>query len=348
MKVEKHKRFRIQLLVAIGVAVSSLVSSCGNPSQQSTSASINIDGSSTVYPITEKAVGEFKDSYNQPVDITLAISGTGGGFEKFCRGDTQISNASRPIQAEEMDLCLQNGVSFIELPIAFDALTVVVNAENDWVESLTIEDLKKIWEPAAEGKITSWSQVNSDFPDRPLNLFGPDVESGTFDYFTEAVMGTAGESRTDYVSSEDDNLIVQGVRQDPNAMGYFGLSYYEGNPDQLKAIAIDSGNGAIAPSKETVERSAYQPLARPLFIYINAKAAQDNIALQEFIDFYLDNADALVRSANYIPLTEESYHINKVTFHRGEAGTVFAGQSQFDITIPELQRKQAELPIEPN
>jgi len=347
MRVEKYKMFRIQLLVATGVAVSSLVSGCGSPSQRST-ASINIDGSSTVYPITEKAVAKFRDSYNQPVDMTLTISGTGGGFEKFCRGETQINNASRPIQAEEMDLCMQNGVSYIELPIAFDALTVVVNEKNDWVESLTVEDLEKIWEPTAEGKITSWSQVNSEFPDRPINLFGPDVDSGTFDYFTEAVMGTAGASRTDYISSEDDNLIVQGVRQDPNALGYFGLSYYEANPDQLKAIAIDSGRGPVVPSKETVERSIYQPLARPLLIYINAKAAQDSLALQEFIEFYLDNADTLVQSANYIPLTEESYYINAVTFQQGEVGTVFAGQSQFDVTIPELQRKQAELRIESN
>ena len=345
MKIRRDIISKSITSVSISLTLPLLFTSCTYPPQQVT-PSIKIDGSSTVYPITQKSVEKFQASYSKPVEITIDISGTSGGFRNFCEGQTDISDASRPIQKEEMDLCWQNGVSYIELPIAFDALTVVVNSENTWLESITISELKKIWEASAQDKITQWNQVRSSFPDKPLSLFGPDVDSGTFDYFTEAVMGIAGESRMDYVASEDDNIIVQGVRQDPNAMGYFGLSYYEFNPNQLKALAIDSGKGPVPPSKETVEEAIYQPLARPLFIYVNLKSAQENSALKKFIDFYLKNAQEIVQSVNYIPLTKESYHINTVTFYRGEAGTVFGGKSHFDVTIPELQRKQAQLRVE--
>ena len=303
--------------------------------------SIKIDGSSTVYPITKEIAERFQVSKKEPVAIDVEFSGTGGGFDKFCRGETDISNASRPIQLDEMAACNQAEVRYIELPVAFDALTVVVNPQNDWLDSITLEELEKIWSPAAEQKITRWNQIRSSFPDRPLNLYAPGTDSGTFDYFTEAVMGEAGASRTDYTASEDDDILVKEVSQDPNALGYFGLAYYEQRADEMKAVAIDSGNGTILPSRETVEQAQYQPLARPLFIYINAVSAQNNPALRQFIDFYLEQAPETVNEVGYVPLPEEAYHIDKVTFHRGEVGTVFEGESQFNLTIPELLRRQA-------
>lgn len=331
-----------KMVSSIGTAV--ILVSCASQTQEP--QSIKIDGSSTVYPIMQKAVEDFKATDKESADITVQISGTGGGFRSFCAGETDISNASRPIQVSEMDSCSQAGVSYVELPIAFDALTVAVNPQNDWISSITTEELRKIWEPSAEKKITRWNQVREGFPDKPLNLFGADKDSGTFEYFTEALMGEAGASRQDYVNSEDDNTLVDGVAQDPNALGYFGLSYYETNTNRLKALAIDSGKGEVLPSRENVADAMYQPLARPLFIYVNLKSAQDNPKLRDFIDFFLKNAEKTVQSVDYIPLTEESYHIGSVTFNKGEAGTVFEGKSQFDVTIPELQRKQAQLRVE--
>jgi phosphate transport system substrate-binding protein len=226
--------------------------------------------------------------------------------------------------------------------VAFDALTVVVNQENNWIDSITLEELKKMWEPAAEGKITNWNQIRPEFPNKPLNLFGAGQDSGTFDYFTEAVVGKSGASRKDYVASEDDNTLVQGVSQAPNALGYFGLAYYEQNPQKLKALGIDSGKGVVLPSRETVVNSQYQPLARPLFIYVNGEKAQKSRALQEFVEYYLDNAESIVKEVGYIPLTDEHYHLAKVTFFNGEVGTVFGGQSQFDVTLAELLRQKAK------
>ena len=303
--------------------------------------SIKIDGSSTVYPITQKIVEDYQASRKKPVNIEIEFSGTGGGFDKFCSGETQINNASRPIQVDEMAACKEAGVAYIELPVAFDALTVVVNPANDWLDTLTTEELAKIWSPDAEGKITNWNQVRPSFPDEPLNLYAPGEDSGTFDYFTEAIVGKAGTSRDDVTTSEDDDVLVKGVSQDPNALGYFGLAYYNQQADKMKAIAVDSGEGAVLPSVETVEQAQYQPLARPLFIYVNAAAARENDALVRFTEFYLENAPDVISEVGYVPLPEEAYHINKVTFYRGEVGTVFDGQSQFNVTIPELLRKQA-------
>lgn len=285
---------------------------------------------------------KFKSSQPGTAEVSVKFSGTSGGFREFCAGKTDISNASRPIQADEMSLCNRYGVRYIELPVAFDALTVVVNQENNWIDSITLEELKKMWEPAAEGKITNWNQIRPEFPNKPLNLFGAGQDSGTFDYFTEAVVGKSGASRKDYVASEDDNTLVQGVSQDPNALGYFGLAYYEQNPQKLKALGIDSGKGAIVPSRETVVNSQYQPLARPLFIYVNAEKAQKSRALQEFVEYYLDNAESIVKEVGYIPLTDEHYHLATVTFFNGEVGTVFGGQSQFDVTLAELLRQKAK------
>ena len=322
--------------LGLGIALLGVTSSLTAQETQS----IKIDGSSTVYPITQKVVKDYQSNKTQPVDIEVDFSGTGGGFDKFCRGETDISNASRPIQLDEMEACNNSEVRYIELPIAFDALTVVVNPQNNWLESITVAELDKIWSPEAQGQITNWNQIRPSFPDRPLNLYAPGKDSGTFDYFTEAVVGESGASRSDITQSEDDEILVEGVGQDPNALGYFGLAYYEQQTDDMKAIAIDSGNGAVLPSSETVEQAQYHPLSRPLFIYVNAASAQKNPALRQFIDFYLAQAPELVSKVGYVPLPQEAYLIDKVAFHRGEVGTVFEGKSQFNLTIPELLRKQ--------
>ncbi|MGK7893070.1 MAG: PstS family phosphate ABC transporter substrate-binding protein [Xenococcus sp. (in: cyanobacteria)] len=339
MNVQYKTPIKSLQFLALGLSTAFLAVSCSLASQES--SSIKIDGSSTVYPITKAIVGRFQASQESPVEIDIEFSGTGGGFDKFCRGETDISNASRPIQLDEMAACEQAEVRYIELPVAFDALTVVVNPQNNWLDNITLEELAKIWSTTAQQKITRWNQVRSSFPDEPLNLYAPGSDSGTFDYFTEAVIGEAGVSRTDYIASEDDDVLVAEVKQDPNALGYFGLAYYEQHADEIKAVGIDSGNGPVLPSKGTVVGAIYQPLSRPLFIYVNAVSAQNNPALRQFIDFYLAEAPETVSEVGYIPLPEEAYQIDKVTFHRGEVGTVFEGKSQFNLTISELLRKQA-------
>lgn len=301
---------------------------------------ISIDGSSTVYPITEAVAEEFR-AIEPEVRVTVGVSGTGGGFKKFGRGETDISNASRPISAEEIALCKENGISFIELPVAYDGLAVVVNPENDFVDYLTVEELKKMWEPAAQGTVTRWSQVRSGWPDEPLNLYGAGVASGTYDYFTEAVVGEAKASRGDYTASEDDNVLVQGVASDRNALGYFGLAYYEENSDKLKLVPVDDGeegNGAgpVAPSQETVSNGTYQPLSRPEFIYINAGSAKRD-EVQAFVKFYLENAPALVKEVDYVPLEQRAYELAAEKFARGTTGTVFgSGTSVVGLSMTEL------------
>ena len=297
---------------------------------------IKIDGSSTVYPITEAVAEEYQIATK--VKVTVGISGTGGGFKKFCRGETDVQNASRPILKKEMDACKEAGIQYIELPVAYDGLTVVVNKNNDFVKSLTVEELKKMWEPSAQGKVKSWKQVNPAFPDTPLKLFGAGSDSGTFDYFTEAIVGKAKSSRGDYTASEDDNVLVQGVQSDKGGLGYFGFAYFEENEDKLKAVPIVAKKGAAAvmPTYESVKNGTYQPLARPLFIYVNATSAAFKPEVKAFINFYLDNAPTLVKEVKYIPLPANEYAAVGKHWKALKPGTGFDGTPEVGVKIEEL------------
>lgn len=337
---EKPKVFALSI-IALTIGAIALLNSCTQVQSQE-SQSIKIDGSSTVYPITDAMVKEYQNTQPKKSQITVEFSGTGGGFKKFCAGETDISNASRPISPGEMEACNKANIRYYELPVAFDALTVVVNPKNDWAKDITVEELKKIWEPAAQGKVTRWNQIRPNWPNRPITLYGAGQDSGTFDYFTEATVGTAKASRTDYTASEDDTVLVQGVIKDENALGYFGLSYYEDNQSQLKAVGIDRGKGAVLPSRETVEKAQYNPLARPLFIYVNYNSAQNKVELRNFVEFYMKKAPTLVSSVGYIPLPKEGYQLIYQHFYNGKVGTVFGGQAQLDLTIGELLRQQAK------
>jgi phosphate transport system substrate-binding protein len=297
---------------------------------------VKVDGSSTVFPVTEAVAEEFQKTKKGQVQVTVGVSGTGGGFKKFCNGETDISNASRPILMKEMEICRGKNISYIELPVAFDALTVVVNPRNDWVKQMTVAELKTIWEPAAQGKIRTWNQVNPSWPNRPLKLFGAGTDSGTFDYFTEAIVGKAKSSRGDYTASEDDNVLVQGVATDQNALGYFGFAYYEENTKRLKAVPIVNAQGkAVFPSRKAVEDGSYNPLSRPIFIYVNSEALK-RPEVREFAEFYLRQASKLVPPTGYIPLPSRAYAASLDNIRRGKTGTVFGGQNKVGLTIDEL------------
>ena len=324
--------------LTIGVAV--MLGACG--STQVKQQPIKIDGSSTVYPITQKLVEKFNATDKPDVEVTASFSGTGGGFKKFCAGETDINNASRPILQNEMEACKQNKISYIELPIGFDALTIVVNPANTWAKDITVAELAKIWAPEAQRKITKWNQVRSSWPDKPLQLFGPGADSGTYDYFSEAILGSDKATRSDYTASEDDEVLVKGVSTNPNALGYFGYAYYVENKDKLKSLAVDSGNGAISPTKTAVEQAKYQPLARPLFIYVNAVSAQNNPLMNEFIDFYMNNAQEVVNDVGYVAFGEESYMKLYRNYHKTKVGTVFGGEPQLNLTIYEVLTKRTE------
>ena len=305
-------------------------------------AIIKIDGSSTVYPITEAVAEDFQIAKKGAVKVTVGISGTGGGFKKFCRGETDIVNASRPILKKEMDDCKAAGVQYIEMPVAYDALTIVVNPKNDWSKVITVAELKKIWEPAAQGKVTKWSQVNPAWPDNTIKLYGAGADSGTFDYFTEAIVGKAKSSRGDFTASEDDNVLVQGVASDKNALGFFGFAYYVENQKKVKALAVDGGKGGILPSAKTVEDGSYQPLARPIFIYVNIKSA-DKPEVKEFVEFYMKNATTLVKEVKFFPLPAQAYTTNLEHLYKKRVGTVFGGQSEVGLRIEELLKREANL-----
>jgi phosphate transport system substrate-binding protein len=301
---------------------------------------VRIDGSSTVYPITEAVAEEFQKAKRGQVKVTVGISGTGGGFKKFCRGETDISDASRPILKKEIDACKEQGIEFIELPVAYDGLAVMVNPKNTWVKSMTVVDLKKIWEPEASGKITKWNQVRPEWPDAPLKLYGPGVDSGTFDYFTEAVVGKAKASRGDFTASEDDNVLVQGIAGDKNALGYFGYAYYAENTGKLKLVPIDGGKGPVLPSEQTVRDGSYQPLSRPIFIYVSKKAAAEKPEVKEFVEFYLQNAEKLVKEVRYVPLPAKAYTLDQGRFAKLKTGTMFGGEAEVGVKIEELLRME--------
>jgi phosphate transport system substrate-binding protein len=340
--------FNQKMALSVGIigalAVSLVVSQNSLTQAQQEQKSVKIDGSSTVYPITKAVAAAFQQAnQGKPTDISVEFSGTSGGFKKFCSGQTDISNASRPILKKEMDACKKNEISYIEIPVAFDALTVVVHPKNTWVDTLKLEELRKMWEPAAQGRVKTWQAVRSNWPNQPLKLFGPGTESGTFDYFTEAIMGKADVSRTDYIASEDDEVIAKGVMGDVNGLGYFGYANYADHQGKLKSIAIDSGKGAVMPSPEAAQKNQYQPLSRPLFIYINARTTQTRSEVREFVTFYLKNAERIVKEVNYIPLHPESYHMAQVHYYKGKVGTVFGGKQQQNLTLRELLRKQAQI-----
>jgi phosphate transport system substrate-binding protein len=276
---------------------------------------IAIEGSSTVIPITQGAAEGFNQQ-NPDVEITIGGAGTGDGFEAFCGGTTQISNASRPIKDEEVQACQENGIEFVEIPVALDGITVVSNPQNDFANNITLDQLRTLWETDADGQITTWNQVNPEWPEQQINLYGPGTESGTFDFFTERVNGEEGESRSDYQASEDDNVLVQGVSGDPNALGYFGFGYFEQNQQRLKALTVDT----IAPSTETIQSGEY-PLSRPLFIYVSTQALEENPSVEEFVTFYLENLNQFVEQAQYVPLSDQGLQEARERFQNRTTGT---------------------------
>ena len=309
------------------------------------SGMIRIDGSSTVYPITEAVAEEFQ-KVHPGVRVTVGISGSGGGFKKFGAGETDISNASRPIKPSEVELCEKNGIEYIELPVAYDGLAVVVNPQNTWAGSMTVVELRRLWAPEAQGVVKRWSQVRDGWPDEEVHLFGAGVDSGTYDYFTEAIVGKEHSSRGDFTSSEDDNVLVQGIATDRLALGFFGYAYYEENKDRLRLVAIDdensdNGAGPILPSLETVMDGTYQPLSRPLFIYVNKKSL-DRPEVAAFVKFYLEQAPTLVREVGYIPLPERAYRLAQQRADARTTGSLFGGKgSQVGVKIEDLLSREA-------
>ena len=304
---------------------------------------VKIDGSSTVYPVTEAVAEDFQKAKKNAVKVTVGISGTGGGFKKFCRGETDISDASRPILKAEMEICKQAGIQYYELPVAFDAITVVVNPKS-FLKDTSVAQMKAMWEPAAQGKVTKWNQIDPSWPDAPIKLFGPGADSGTFDYFTEAVVGKAKSSRGDYTASEDDNVLVQGISRDVNAIGYFGYAYYAENTSQLKALPVveKDGKAAVMPSENTVLDGSYQPLSRPIFIYVNAKSLEKP-EVKEFVEYYMKEGAKLAKEVKYVPLPAKAYTVNLEHLSKKKIGTVFGGTAEVGITIEELQKREGKL-----
>jgi phosphate transport system substrate-binding protein len=306
---------------------------------------IAIDGSSTVFPVAEALAEEFQKAKRGQIRVTVGISGTGGGFKKFCRGETDISNGSRPILKEEIDACRQAGIEFYELPIAFDALTVAVSPKNTFVgECMTVADLKTIWEPGAQGKVQKWSDVNPKWPNQDLKLYGAGADSGTFDYFTEAVVGKAKASRGDFTASEDDNVLAQGIENDVNSLGYIPFAYYAPHADKMRAMAIDwgKGQGCQKPSLENVLAGRYNPLSRPLFMYVSKKGAEAKPEVREFVEFAMKNAVPLIKEVKYLPLPDRAYEQAMKKFQGGKTGSVFGGVPEVGISIDEVVSREAK------
>lgn len=330
-------------LIALNQGCGKESSTMGTEGGAALSGEVKMDGSSTVFPISEAVAYEFGKT--QPkVKVSVGTSGTGGGFKKFGNGETDIANASRPIKDSEIELCQKNGVEYIELPIAYDGLAIVVNPKNTWAADITVEELKTIWAPESQGKIMKWNQIRPTWPDKEIHLFGPGVDSGTFDYFTEAICGKKAASRGDYTSSEDDNVLVEGVARDDYALGYFGLAYYESNMDKLKLVPVNDGNdangaGAIAPSAETVRDGTYQPLSRPLFIYVNKKS-MDRPEIAAYLDFYLAKGAELSKRVGYIELPDQAYTLAKQRLDERITGTLFSKGSNVGVKIEDLLAKE--------
>lgn len=297
--------------IALGFFAALVAGACGGSDAgegTGLTGTVSADGSSTVFPITEAVAEEFQIEMGEGVNITLGQSGTGGGFQRFCTGQSDISNASRPISETEQQQCAESGVEYIELSVALDGLAVLVNPENDFVQCLTVAELRQIWEPSST--LQSWAQVRPGFPDQPLRLYGPGTNSGTFDYFTEVITGGVGASRADYTASEDDNVLVQGVAGDVNSLGYFGFAYYVENQGRVKVVAVDSGDGCVTPDAQSIETGQYAPLSRPLFIYVN-RASLAEPAVREFVDFYMETAPILASEVGYVPLSDEAYEAGR-------------------------------------
>lgn len=297
--------------IVLVVALAFVALACGDKKENKAentselSGTIKVDGSSTVFPVTEAVAEEFRTE--QPkVKVTIGVSGTGGGFKKFSRGETNLSNASRPIKDKEKKACAENNINYLELEVAYDGLAVLVNPANDWVDNFTVEELKKIWEPAAQGKIMKWNQIRPEWPNEEIHLFGPGVASGTYDYFTEAIVGKSGSSRGDFTASEDDHVLVQGIAGDKYSLGFFGLAYYAENKDKLTLIGVHNGEEVVKPTLETVSNGTYRPLSRPLFIYVNSTSVKSPEVV-EFVNFYIENAGELSKDVGYIPLPTENY-----------------------------------------
>ncbi len=326
-----------------GLAFGMMLSAATFAAGAQAAAVIEIDGSSTVYPLTEAIAEEFQVTQGG-ARVTVGISGTGGGFKRFCRGETDIANASRPILKEEMVACAQAGVRYYELPVAYDALTVVVSKDNTFVDQLTVDELKTMWEPAAQRKIMNWNQVRSTFPDLALKLAGAGADSGTFDYWTEAIMHRAKASRGDYQASEDDNVTVQFVSRDKSALGYFGMAYYEENADKLRAVPIvpPGGSEGVLPTAEAVNNGTYQPLSRPLFIYVKEKSLQRE-EVRQFVEFFLTEGAALAREVGYVELPEAAYELARENLKSGKLGSGFAGVPEIGLKVEDLLARERKM-----
>ena len=331
------------------LAVAATLAACGQSSQDARTGGaapassgptlVSLDGSSTVFPISEAVAEEFQKA-EKGTRVTVGISGTGGGFQKFCRSEIDISDASRPISATEQEACQKAGVTYIELPVAYDGIAIAVNPKASWADKITVAELKTLWAPDAQGKVTKWSQVRKGWPDREIHLFGAGVDSGTYDYFTEAVNGKAKASRGDFTSSEDDNVLVQGIGGDELALGFVPFAYFEANQGKLKLVPVDdgkkeNGDGAILPSAETIKNGTYQPMSRPIFIYVSTKA-NDRPEVQKFVNYYLTSADKLVREVGYVPLGAEIYKLVADRYGKRTVGSAFAGKNTVGVTLDQL------------
>jgi len=329
--------------LCVAAAMALVLVACGGPQGPSGTALVRVDGSSTVFPISEAVAEEFRLATG--TNVTVGISGTGGGFQKFCRGETDVSNASRPISEVEIEACRQSGIGFIELPMAYDGIAIVVNPKADWIESITVDELRRMWEPGAQGTVTRWNQIRASWPDRELHLFGAGVDSGTYDYFTQAITGEEGASRGDFTASEDDNVLVQGIRNDELAFGFLPFAYYHENRDSLKLIPVDDEQdlpvaGPVAPSMDTIRTGDYQPLSRPIFIYVSEPALA-RPEVQAFMDFYVANAGELASEVGYVDLGAEGYRLVGAHLASRRLGSAFEhGGSQVGITLEQLLSRE--------